>query len=150
MTTTLLRRSAGHKRRREFAFQHVRTTGPMLPADVLQRVASEDPKLPGLQATDYGLAENERLGQESGKRRPMHPRWVGYQLGKILDPDAILLDDADFKAAKPEDLKDATSTPPPEGAAEGPPAPDGPSEGPRRTIRSTGSGAVSVRSTASA
>lgn len=51
------------KKRREFAFQNVRTTGPMLPADVLQRVAIEDTKLPGLKATDYGLAENERLGE---------------------------------------------------------------------------------------
>jgi hypothetical protein len=51
------------KKRREFAFQHVRTTGPMLPADVLQRVANEDSKLPGLKATDYGLAESERLGE---------------------------------------------------------------------------------------
>ena len=24
----------------------------------------------------------------------MHPRWVGYQLGKILEPSAIVLDDA--------------------------------------------------------
>jgi acetolactate synthase I/II/III large subunit len=39
-------------------------------------------------------AESERLGQESGRRRPMHPRWVGYQLGKILEPEAIVLDDA--------------------------------------------------------
>jgi hypothetical protein len=51
------------KKRREFAFLHVRTTGPMLPADVLQRVANEDPKLPSLKATDYGLAESERLGE---------------------------------------------------------------------------------------
>ena len=40
------------------------------------------------------IAENERLGQESGRRQPLHPRWVGYQLGKILEPDAIVLDDA--------------------------------------------------------
>jgi len=40
------------------------------------------------------VAENERLGQECGRRRPMHPRWVGYQLGKILEPEAIVLDDA--------------------------------------------------------
>jgi len=39
-------------------------------------------------------AENERLGEESGQRRPMHPRWVGYQLGKIIEPGAIVLDDA--------------------------------------------------------
>lgn len=63
MSTATLRRSAGHRRRREVAFQHVRTTGPMLPADVLQRVANEDSKLPGPAASDCGLAENERLGE---------------------------------------------------------------------------------------
>ena len=51
------------KKRREFAFQHVHTTGPMLPTDVLQRVANEDTKLPGLKAADYQLAPNERLGE---------------------------------------------------------------------------------------
>ena len=40
------------------------------------------------------IEENERLAQEAGRRKPMHPRWVGYQLGKILEPDAIVLDDA--------------------------------------------------------
>src|SRR5262245_36855603 len=39
-------------------------------------------------------AENERLGVEAGRRRPLHPRWVAYQLGKILEPDAIVVDDA--------------------------------------------------------
>ncbi|MEI8320295.1 MAG: hypothetical protein WCH79_20380, partial [Planctomycetia bacterium] len=51
------------KKRREFAFQHIRTTGPMLPADVLSRVAIEDSKLPGLAGADYGLAASERLGE---------------------------------------------------------------------------------------
>jgi acetolactate synthase-1/2/3 large subunit len=40
------------------------------------------------------IAQAERQGQEAGKRKPMHPRWVAYQLGKILEPDTILLDDA--------------------------------------------------------
>jgi acetolactate synthase I/II/III large subunit len=39
-------------------------------------------------------AENERAGQEAGRRRPLHPRWVAYELGKILEPDAIVVDDA--------------------------------------------------------
>ena len=39
-------------------------------------------------------AENERLGQEAGRRRPLHPRWVAYELGRILEPDAIVVDDA--------------------------------------------------------
>ena len=36
------------------------------------------------------IAQAEQQGQEAGKRKPMHPRWVAYQLGKILEPDAIL------------------------------------------------------------
>jgi len=51
------------KKRRQFAFQHVATIGPMLPTDVLERVANEDQKLPGLRPSDYGLAETERLGE---------------------------------------------------------------------------------------
>jgi hypothetical protein len=51
------------KKRRQFAFQHVTTVGPMLPTDVLERVANEDQKLPGLRPSDYGLAETERLGE---------------------------------------------------------------------------------------
>ena len=48
-----------------------------------------------LEAAKRGMvAENERLGQEAGRRRPMHPRWVAYQLGKILEPNAIVVDDA--------------------------------------------------------
>jgi hypothetical protein len=51
------------KKRRQFAFPHVATVGPMLPTDVLERVANEDQKLPGLRPSDYGLAETERLGE---------------------------------------------------------------------------------------
>jgi acetolactate synthase-1/2/3 large subunit len=36
----------------------------------------------------------EKAAQQAGKRRPMHPRWVGYEVGKILEPDAIVLDEA--------------------------------------------------------
>jgi acetolactate synthase-1/2/3 large subunit len=39
-------------------------------------------------------ARLEEDGQRAGQRNPIHPRWVGYQLGKILEPDAIVLDDA--------------------------------------------------------
>ena len=51
------------KKRRQFAFQHVTAVGPMLPTDVLERVANEEAKLPGLRPSDYGLAESERLGE---------------------------------------------------------------------------------------
>ncbi len=36
----------------------------------------------------------ERQALEAGKRKPLHPRWVAYQMGKILEPDSILLDDS--------------------------------------------------------
>ncbi len=36
----------------------------------------------------------ERQAQEAGKRKPLHPSWVAYQMGKILEPDTILLDDS--------------------------------------------------------
>jgi hypothetical protein len=63
MPTAVLRRPAS-RRRRQFAFQHVTTVGPMLPTDVLERVAAEDTqKLPGLRPGDYGLAPGERLGE---------------------------------------------------------------------------------------
>src|SRR5262249_2492844 len=39
------------------------------------------------------IAESEKLAQQAGKRRPMHPRWVAYELGKILESDAIVLDE---------------------------------------------------------
>lgn len=62
MSTAVLRRPAG-RRRRQFAFQHISTVGPMLPTDVLERVANEDQKLPGLRPSEYGLAGGERLGE---------------------------------------------------------------------------------------
>lgn len=39
-------------------------------------------------------AKAEEQAVEAGRRKPLHPRWVAYQLGKILEPDTILLDDA--------------------------------------------------------
>jgi acetolactate synthase-1/2/3 large subunit len=39
-------------------------------------------------------AQWEREAQAAGKRNPIHPRWAAYQLSQILEPDAILLDDA--------------------------------------------------------
>jgi len=48
-----------------------------------------------LEARRHEFADTaERQAQEAGKRTPLHPRWVAYQLGKVLDPGAILLDDA--------------------------------------------------------
>jgi acetolactate synthase-1/2/3 large subunit len=39
-------------------------------------------------------AAKEASAQRAGQRRPLHPRWVGYQLGKVLNEDAIVLDDS--------------------------------------------------------
>jgi acetolactate synthase-1/2/3 large subunit len=39
-------------------------------------------------------AAKEASAQRAGQRHPLHPRWVGYQLGQVLERDAILLDDA--------------------------------------------------------
>jgi acetolactate synthase-1/2/3 large subunit len=40
------------------------------------------------------LREAEETALRAGQRRPMHPRWVAYQLGKILEPNSIILDEA--------------------------------------------------------
>src|SRR5438309_561668 len=40
------------------------------------------------------VAAAEATAEQAGQRRPMHPRWVAYQLGKLLEDDAILLDDS--------------------------------------------------------
>ncbi len=39
-------------------------------------------------------AATEASALEASRRRPLHPQWLAYELGKILEPDAILLDDA--------------------------------------------------------
>ena len=38
----------------------VSTVGALLPRELLDRVANNDPKLPGLDATDFDLAPSER------------------------------------------------------------------------------------------
>jgi len=38
-------------------------------------------------------AAAEEAAQKAGQRRPLHPLWVKYQVGKILEQDAILVDD---------------------------------------------------------
>lgn len=42
-------------------FSAVRTEGGLLPVDLLERVRSMDPDLPGLRPEDYGLAPGERI-----------------------------------------------------------------------------------------
>lgn len=33
----------------------------------------------------------------AGRRRPIHPQWVGYQLGSVLEKDAILVNDGTLR-----------------------------------------------------
>ncbi len=40
------------------------------------------------------VAAQEEAALKAGKRRPMHPRWVAYELGKIMERDTIVLDDS--------------------------------------------------------
>ncbi len=40
------------------------------------------------------VARALETAQRAGRRRPIHPLWVAYQIGQLLEPDAILLDDA--------------------------------------------------------
>jgi acetolactate synthase-1/2/3 large subunit len=36
----------------------------------------------------------ERLADQARRRDPLHPRWLAYEIGRILESDAILLNDA--------------------------------------------------------
>ena len=40
------------------------------------------------------IAREEKLAEDASRRRPMHPRWVAHEVGKIMNPDTILLNDA--------------------------------------------------------
>jgi acetolactate synthase I/II/III large subunit len=40
------------------------------------------------------IHNNEQAATAAGRRKPMHRRWVAYQLGKILEPNAVVLDDS--------------------------------------------------------
>lgn len=52
--------------------------------------------------------EMERQTEErllrAGKRNPIHPQWVGYQLGSILDKDAIIVNDGSLRVHPGRDL----------------------------------------------
>ncbi len=64
----------------------------MLTASDMSRIADRRTRLEQRKRELDSAAEEEAL--KAGKRTPLHPRWVAYQLGKILEPDTILLDDA--------------------------------------------------------
>ena len=64
----------------------------LLTAGDISRIADRRARLEERKREQVAAAEETAL--KTGQRRPIHPRWVAYQLGKILEPDTILLDDA--------------------------------------------------------
>ena len=64
----------------------------LLTAGDISRIADRRARLEERKREQVAAAEEAAL--KAGQRRPIHPRWVAYQLGKILEPDTILLDDA--------------------------------------------------------
>jgi acetolactate synthase-1/2/3 large subunit len=70
---------------------HDAATGMLSKSD-MSRIAERRARLEEQKLKMQEAAEIQ--GKQAGQRRPIHPRWVAYQLGKLLEPDAILLDDA--------------------------------------------------------
>ena len=64
----------------------------LLTAGDISRIADRRARLEERKREQVAAAEETAL--KAGQRRPIHPRWVAYQLGQILEPDTILLDDA--------------------------------------------------------
>ena len=64
----------------------------LLTAGDISRIADRRARLEERKREQVAAAEETAL--KAGQRRPIHPRWVAYQLGKVLEPDTILLDDA--------------------------------------------------------
>ncbi|MEE8292415.1 MAG: thiamine pyrophosphate-requiring protein, partial [Candidatus Tectomicrobia bacterium] len=70
---------------------HHAATG-MLGQSDMSRIADRRARLAEQKVKMRDAAEAQ--GKQAGQRQLLHPRWVAYQLGKLLEPDAILLDDA--------------------------------------------------------
>ena len=66
-------------------------TGMLSQSDI-SRIADRRARLEEQKLKMQEAAEAQAL--QAGQRRPLHPRWVAYQIGQLLEPDAILLDDA--------------------------------------------------------
>ena len=64
----------------------------MLTTSDISRIADRRARLDERKLEMVAAAEEAAL--KSGQRNPIHPRWVAYQLGKIMEPETILLDDA--------------------------------------------------------
>ena len=50
------------------------------------------------------LRQADERGLKAGKRKPIHPQWVGYQLGSMLEKDAILVNDGTLRVYPGRDL----------------------------------------------
>ena len=66
-------------------------TGLLTKSD-MSRIADRRARLEMLKQEKGKAAED--AAAVASKRKPLHPRWVAYQLGQIMEPDTILLDDA--------------------------------------------------------
>ncbi len=64
----------------------------MLTASDISRIADRRARLEDRKRAQEAAAEDAAM--KAGQRQPLHPRWVAYQLGQILEPDTVLLDDA--------------------------------------------------------
>ena len=66
-------------------------TGLLTQSD-MSRIADRRARLETLKQEKELAAED--AAAKASKRTPLHPRWVAYQLGQIMEDNAILLDDA--------------------------------------------------------
>lgn len=64
----------------------------LLTASDMSRIADRRARLEN-KKRELEAAAEEQAAQAS-KRSALHPRWVAYQIGQILEPNTILLDDA--------------------------------------------------------
>ncbi len=58
----------------------------------MSRIADRRSRLETLKQEKEQAAED--AAATASRRKPLHPRWVAYQLGQIMEENAILLDDA--------------------------------------------------------
>ena len=58
----------------------------------MSRIADRRSRLESLKREKEQAAED--AAATASRRKPLHPRWVAYQLGQIMEENAILLDDA--------------------------------------------------------
>jgi acetolactate synthase-1/2/3 large subunit len=64
----------------------------MLTRSDMTRIAERRAKLEGRK--QEAISALEKLATKARQRNPLHPHWLAYEIGRILEPDAILLNDA--------------------------------------------------------